>query len=75
MELSSRKPLGEDVRLLFRGGDVPGLNSVCCSNVGAEEVVLEAQVLVLSGYLGNIDKREAALVVFKDSGANKAGVM
>ena len=57
LELRLRKPLGENVRLLLGGADVLGNNPVLLTNVGAEEMVLQGQVLVAGGHLGDIDKR------------------
>ena len=74
LELGGRKSFGENIGFLFQGGNVPGFNAMFGANVGAEEVVLESEVFVLGGHLGNIHQGQAALIVLKDSGANQAGV-
>ena len=70
-ELSRRKTLGENVGTLFQSGDVFRHDSLFFSNVGAEEMTLEGQILILGRHLGNIDEAEASLIVFKDCGTDK----
>ena len=40
------------------------------TKVGSEEVVFHSKVLVSRRHFGNIDQREASLIVFKDSRAD-----
>jgi hypothetical protein len=70
-ELRRGESLGENVDALFQSVDVLGFNALLLSKVGPEEVVLEGQVLVAWGHLGDIDQRQAALVILKHSRSNK----
>jgi hypothetical protein len=42
-------------------------------NMCPEEVVLKGQVLIPGGHFGDIDQREASLVVLKHCGSNQGG--
>jgi hypothetical protein len=70
-ELRRGESLGENVGALFQSIDVLGFNALFLANVGAEEVVLEGQVLVAWGHLGDIDQRQATLIVLKHSRSNQ----
>ena len=72
-KLGGWEPLGENVCSLLSRRSPLGYNSLFLSDVGSEEMVLQGQVLVPWGHFGNIDQGEAALVVLKDGGADKAG--
>ena len=39
--------------------------------VGPEEVILQGEVFISRGHLGDVDKRETGLIVFKNSGQDK----
>ena len=64
--------LGEDVGLLLFSTNVLGNDALVLANLTSEEVVLQGQILVARGHLGNIDERKASLVVLKDCGPNRA---
>ena len=72
LELLRGKPLGEDVRLLLGGPNILSHDALAFADVGAKEVVLEGQVFVACGHLGDVDKCQTSLVVLKDSGADQA---
>ena len=67
-ELGWGQALGEDVGPLLQGADILGLDPFLLADVRPEEVVLEGQVLVAWGHLGDIDQGQAALVVLEDGG-------
>ena len=56
LKLGDRKSFGEQVRPLTGGAYVFGYNALGLSNVGSEEVVLECEVFVAGGNLGDIDQ-------------------
>ena len=70
-KLTWGQAFSENVRLLLSGPNVLGFNAFLLANVGTEEMAFESQVLVPCGHLRNIDQRQTALIVFKDSTANK----
>ncbi len=72
LELRLGQSLGENVGLLLFGIDVPSNNAFVLPNLASEEVVLQSQILVVWGHLGDIDQRQASLVVLKDGGADRA---
>ena len=62
-KLRGRETFCKDIRFLLGGGNVPGHNARVSSSCGItaqadlapEEMVLQSQVLVLGGHLGDID--------------------
>ena len=71
-ELCGRKAFGENVGTLFQSGDAFRHDSLFFSNVRAEEMILEGQILILRRHLGNVDEAEASLIVLKDGGTDEA---
>ena len=72
LELRLGQSLGKNVGLLLLGIDVPSNNAFVLPNLASEEVVLQSQILVAGGHLGDIDQRQTSLVVLKDGGSDGA---
>ena len=72
LKLSLGEALGENIHFPLLGTNVLGDHSLGLANLAAEEVVLEGQILVPRGHLGDIDKRQATLVVFEDSRSHES---
>ena len=70
LELHLGQSLCEDVSLLLFGVDVPSNNAFVFPNLASEEVVLQGQIFVAGGRLGDIDQRQASLVVLEDGGSD-----
>ena len=72
LELHFGQSLGEDVGLLLSSTDVLGNDALVLANLSSEEMVLQGQILVAGGHLGDIDQGKASLVVLKDRGSDRA---
>ena len=72
LELRFGQSLGENVGLLLFSTNVLGNDALVLANLTSEEVVLQGQILVARGHLGDIDQGEASLVVLKDRGSDQA---
>ena len=57
LQLRLGQSLREDVGLLLFGVDVPSNNAFVFSNLASEEVILQSQIFVAGGHLGDIDQR------------------
>ena len=59
LELRFRQSLGEDVGLLLLSTDVLGNDALVLAKLTSEEMVLQGQILVARGHLGDVDQGKA----------------
>ena len=52
--------------------NVLGNDALVLANLSSEEMVLQGQIFVARGHLGDIDQRKTSLVVLKDRGSDRA---